>query len=141
MLRLLKLTTVLLAGLSAVGSPMVNAQCPDGIIDGDYTIETSADAEAIAGCTTIPGSLSVRRTELVTLNLPALVSVGGLSVFSNDSLTSIDLPALTSVGDDLVVRYNDALPQCLVDELIAQIEAVEDIGGEIHTYDNREEDP
>ena len=72
MLRLLGLRTVLLAGLFCVSPPIANAQCPDGIIEGDYTIENSADAEAIAECTTITGSLAVRDAELVTLDLPAL---------------------------------------------------------------------
>ena len=72
MLRLLSLVTVLLAGMVWVTCSKANAQCPDGVFEGDYAIETSADAEAIAECTTITGSLAVRDAELVTLDLPAL---------------------------------------------------------------------
>ena len=57
-------------------------------------------------------------------DLSALTEVGEyLRVYDNDVLTYFGLPVLISLGDFLYVYNNPALAQCLVDALVAQIEA------------------
>ena len=52
----------------------------------------------------------------------ALLTVGtNLFITYNTALPSFDLGALTSVGSYMQVYDNDVLPQCLVDQLWAQL--------------------
>ena len=132
------------------------------ILYGSYRVENSLDAEFLFEFTEITGDLIVVAPGLVELRVPKLRTVGGLldllnntltavefpalrsvgsklRVAMNANLTSIEFPALRSVGDDFNVAGNTALAQCLVDTLVAQVEAAEGIEGVVLTSHNRED--
>ena len=82
--------------------------CPDGKVQGDYTIHNSIDAAIISDCTTIIGNLTVAAPGLTTISLPALESTGNLTISVNDALTMLSLPALAS-GSSISIGANAAL--------------------------------
>lgn len=53
--------------------------------------------------------------------LRALEEVDDLDVDSNDGLTSLGLDALQAIHDGYGISFNEHLPQCLVDALVAQL--------------------
>ena len=66
---------------------------------------------------------------LTSFDLSTLTRVtGSLFVRFDAALTSFDLSALTGLGGFLGITDNGALAQCLVDALVAQVEAGEGIG-------------
>jgi hypothetical protein len=58
---------------------------------------------------------------LEQVDLPALVSANAILIEGNHALTRFQLPALTGITAVLRAQYNDALPQCVVDELHASL--------------------
>lgn len=71
---------------------------------------------------------------LTSFDLSALMRVtGSLFVRFNAALTSFDLSALTGLGGFLGITDNGALAQCLVDALVAQVEAGEGMGNGVDT--------
>ena len=88
------------------------AICPGGAIEGDYEIMNAADAEAIACCMTVTGTLDIAGsrscvddTSLTSVSLAQLTTTGNLTVGSQGgcthgetptALTSLDFPALIS---------------------------------------------
>lgn len=107
--------------------------CDQGIFDGDVTITSAEDADALAGFTALTGSLSIQSTELECLHvLSCLESVGGdLVVFDNDQLT--DVTGLDNVAEigasfergvnevgSLLVSENDALVDLNTFNLVEQ---------------------
>ena len=79
------------------------------MLEGSYTISNSLDVEFLQGYTEITGNLAVEAL----------------------GLTSFDLSALSSVDAGFYIFNNNNLAQCLIDALMAQIQAGEGIGGEI----------
>jgi len=79
---------------------------------GDVTITNSAEMDAFVarGCTSVTGTLSIADTDLTSVSLPVLTTVGGyVSVSYNSALATFSLPALTAVGGDLEVGSNALL--------------------------------
>ena len=71
---------------------------------------------------------------LTSFDLSALTRVSGsLFVRFNAALSAFELSALTRLGGYLGVSDNDALAQCLVDALVAQVEAGEGIESGVDT--------
>jgi len=76
----------------------------------DVTVQTAADAVALAGITLIDGSLRVTGTGLSELSLANLVQIrGALTIANNDALVRVALPALQAVDDALSLAHDRAL--------------------------------
>jgi len=76
----------------------------------DVSVQTAADAAALAGITLIAGSLSVTGSELTELSLTHLVQIrGALAIANNDALVRVALPALQTVDDELTVAHDRSL--------------------------------
>ncbi len=75
----------------------------DGVLNGDFIIESPSDVEALQGVAEVTGDLEVDGDrDLTSLHLPLLTSVGGALKVHGSWLTSLDLPSLTSVGGQLL---------------------------------------
>ena len=85
------------------------AICPRGTIEGDYTIESTADVQAIVGCSRITGSLFVAGPGLGDLTLPLIKVIRGALVVSEDAVTGLNLPALYTVAESITVKRSDGL--------------------------------
>jgi len=124
--------------------------CPEGVLDGDFTLANYDDFELIDDCEEITGTLCVFLCldceDLVPLGslttvgadlqiiandmvvdlagLEALTSVGGeLMIIENEGLISLaGLDALSSVGGKVIVEANMLLPYCEVCDLLDRIE-------------------
>lgn len=110
-------------------------------VGGDLSVVSNDVLTAIdfRALESVGGDLSVVNNNTVTSieGFPMLASIGGsLVVTDNDALIYLAFPALESVGGSLNVR-NWALPVCIVDALVAQLEAAGRIGGNVNTYRNR----
>ena len=70
------------------------------LCEGNYTIESESDLNAITQCESITGTLRFDDQDwLTSLDLPCLTSVGeDLYINNNPALTSFDIPALTFLG-------------------------------------------
>jgi len=84
------------------------------ICEGDAVIAKPADLDRYAACTEITGRLQLKRSEVVSLELPRLRTIGGrIAVRKNGHLESLSLPALEEVGkgegDDIVIEQNAVL--------------------------------
>ena len=94
----------------AVAVSDCNIVCEGSFVIDD--IDTAADLEALSGCTTVTGDISMEYSPLTSLEgLECLAHVGGrLDIKLNDSLTSLaGLNNLKSVGGRLVIWYNRKL--------------------------------
>jgi len=92
--------------------------CPEQILQGDYTIGSSSDLDGLFGVTTLNGALSVIQSDLTEFDgLGCLRAVAGdLVIDGNSTLKSLDgLGGLQSLGGDLFVTDNVALSTCLVE--------------------------
>lgn len=90
------------------GESQVDFPCPGS----NVTLTTDVDVQALAGCTTIGGSLTVRQSTLTTLSaLSSLTAVhGGLLINQNENLINLDgLQQLESVGGSVLVTDNGKL--------------------------------
>lgn len=85
-----------------------------GLSDGDFT-----QLEEVLGELHVGPS-----TSLVTIRFPVLSTVSRLNVQENAVLSFFQSTALVSVPELFLFLDNPALPQCSVDELLAQLEAV-----------------
>jgi hypothetical protein len=82
---------------------------PTFLCGSDVWITNNAEAAAFAakGCTSVTGTLFFKGEDLTSVNLPALTTVGSLSVGQpyriggRTALTNFSLPALTTIGGDL----------------------------------------
>ena len=87
-----------------------NIVCEGSFVTDD--IHTAANLEALSGCTTVTGDISIEYSPLTSLEgLECLAHVGGrLDIKLNDSLTSLaGLNNLKSVGGNLGIWYNGKL--------------------------------
>jgi hypothetical protein len=76
----------------------------------DVSVQTAADAAALADITIIGGSLSVTGSELSELSLAHLVQIrGALAIANNDALVRVALPALQAVDDELTLVHDHSL--------------------------------
>ena len=94
----------------AVAESDCNMVCEGSFVIDE--IETAADLEALSGCTTVTGDLSIEYTSLTSLEgLKCLAHVGGkLEIEHNESLTSlIGLERVKYVGGDLGISVNPSL--------------------------------
>ena len=86
---------------------------------------------------TISSALSILGNQrLQSVAMVDLVELrSDLRVIGNPALSALDLPALTTMGSDdsVNVRQNPALPMCVVDAIVAQLEGFE---GHVSTSDN-----
>ena len=101
--------SIVLVTVSAVGGcGNVN---PGSICDeGVHEIHDADDLEALKHCTTLSGSLIIEETEITSISLPNLISVGNvLWIKNNDDLTDLDMGSLTSVGLSLWIGSNESL--------------------------------
>jgi hypothetical protein len=75
------------------------ATCLPVVCTGDVTITSSAEMDAFIarGCTSVTGTLSIKGTDLYSVNLTGLTSVNSLEVLDNTSLVRVNLSALSSV--------------------------------------------
>lgn len=137
------LATVLVCGGCSHVSSTGDAgpvECNLGEYSGDFEIETQSDIAAIAGYTSISGTLTINCSSCTDWNklmcltsvgdclliennhlpnldgLSALISVGwGLRIFNNSGISNLDgLGALTSVGEGLLIGLNYPLHDCEV---------------------------
>lgn len=127
----------LLAPLAAVVLALVLGGCAPTVgrcYADDVTFLAEADDESVveislADC--ISGDVFVEDTEVSTLELPLLESVGGSLVVSfNIALERVDLPLLREVGGVLEVAQNPVL-----DEL--SLPALERVGSSLVVSGNR----
>jgi hypothetical protein len=122
------------------------------VCTGDVTITSSAEMDAFVarGCTSVTGTLSISGTDLTSVSLPHLRSVGeaglapsgdecrsGFSVYQtalricgNNVLGSIDLPGMTSVHS-AVFLDNPALDSLNVPSLATILEPAVMVCGEL----------
>lgn len=144
------LTSFSVPQLRAVGGPLT-------VLNNDVLTTFS-----FPNLRSVGDSLMVEDNSLLTaFDLPALTDVGegrfdNVFIKKNDSLNSFDLSALSQVTGSLFVRFNaalnsfdlsllgglggflgisdnGALAQCLVDALIAQVEAADGMGNGVDT--------
>jgi hypothetical protein len=110
----------------AVAGSDCNIVCQGGFVIDD--LETSADLEALSGCTTVTGDLSIEYSPLTSLEgLECLAHVGGrLDIKLNESLTSlIGLDRVEYVGGDLGISVNRSLTG------LAGLNSLEAVGGRL----------
>lgn len=90
--------------------------------------------------TLIDGHLEVRENAtLAAFSLPVLETITrSLTLVDNPALTGFSLSALGAVAEDLEFSGNPALAQCLVDDLLDQLNLQGGIGGEVSVLDTDE---
>ncbi len=116
----------------AVAVSDCNIVCEGSFVIDD--IKTAADLEALSGCTTVTGDLSIEYSPLTSLeDLECLAHVGGrLDIKLNESLTSLAaLESLESVGGDLEISYNFSLIS------LAGLHNLKSVGGNLVIWYNR----
>ena len=75
---------------------------------------------------------------LLSIQLPQLESIGGSFLLEYLSvLSEVDAPALARVSGDFTVQQNPALPQCLAESWVSQLDAAEGIQGAVSIEGNR----
>jgi hypothetical protein len=115
----------------AVAVSDCNIVCEGSFVIDD--IETAADLEALSGCTTVTGDLSIEYSPLTSLEgLECLAHVGGrLDIKLNESLTSlIGLESVEYVGGDLGISVNRSLTS------LAGLNNLESVGGRLDIEHN-----
>ena len=96
-------------------SPSVAAPDCDLVCEGSYVIDgidTVADLEALSGCTSITGSLTIHGSPLTSLEgLECLTHIeGDLEFIFNDSLASLTgLESLETIDNRLLIWSNESL--------------------------------
>ncbi len=140
----------------AVAVSDCNIVCEGSFVIDD--IETAADLEALSGCTSVIGDLSIEYSPLTSLegleclahvggrldiklneSLTSLIGLesveyvdGGLGISVNRSLTSLaGLNNLESVGGRLDIEHNDSLTS------LAGLNNLESVGGNLVIWYNR----
>jgi hypothetical protein len=80
---------------------------PGTVIQGDVVIHDQADVDALAGATSITGTLTVDSTTVTAIRLPALTSVGGFMCAGDGTapctLVTLALPGLRTVENTIAV--------------------------------------
>ena len=100
--------------LLSMGTSIYVSQCPELEVLQLAALEEVLYNLQVYSC----GSLEI-------LTLPLLKSVGAnLEIGQNTVLNQFDLVGLEHVETKLWVEKNPALPQCLVDELVAQLDVL-----------------
>ena len=116
----------------AVAVSDCNIVCEGSFVIDD--IETAADLEALSGCTTVTGDLSIEYSPLTSLEgLECLAHVGGrLDIKLNESLTSLaGLESVEYVGGDLGISVNRSLTS------LAGLNNLKSVGGRLDISINR----
>ena len=116
---------------SAVAGSDCNIVCQGSFVIDE--IETAADLEALSGCTTVTGDLSIEYSPLTSLEgLECLAHVGGrLDIKLNESLTSlIGLESLEYVGGGLGISVNRSLTS------FAGLNNLQSVGGRLDIEHN-----
>ncbi len=98
-------------------------------VTGDVVIGAAVTAVVLEHLRIIGGTLRVIGTQVVTLDLGALDSAGGIAIEGNASLTNLDLSGLENVDDSIVISGNALLPAADFTEL-------EFVGGDVEIDDN-----
>nr|NIQ90607.1 hypothetical protein [Deltaproteobacteria bacterium] len=116
---------------SAVAGSDCNIACQGSFVIDE--IETAADLEALSGCATITGDLSIEYSPLTSLEeLECLAHVSGsLDIKLNESLTSLKgLERVEYVGGDLGISVNRSLTS------LAGLHNLRSIGGHLDIEHN-----
>lgn len=102
--------------VDTTGAPIT---CTDGVVAGDVLLESQGDADALEGCTTITGSLTIVEDVESLLPLASLREIGGglyigppadLEGPAPPPLTTLaGLEALESIGGDLSIAWLNQL--------------------------------
>jgi hypothetical protein len=122
----------------AFAEPSCNLVC-----DGNYMIDdidTADDLEALSGCKSIIGNLSISGTLLTGLEgLECLTHIGGyLRIADNDSLTSLaGLENLKTVAANLVIVRNYDLCTSFAEALRDRVIDTGGIGAPIYISGNK----
>jgi len=102
-----------LGGVALACALALAAACGEGaavVCTGDVTLTTREDALLARSCTYITGTLIIAWSDVATVDLPALTTVGGhVLVLENAVLTDVSLPVLTTVGGAVFILDNGAL--------------------------------
>ena len=103
-------------GDDGLSGDRTGGECETKILNGDYTIHTTRDAERLeraGGCSyTIAGDLIITEVDAAVLEgLEDLSAVGGdLRIYDNEELQSFEgLVDLTTVGGHVYIHDNEAL--------------------------------
>jgi len=118
--RFMGMVAATMASLAAGGLSSCDLDQPDndaagGVRPGDVYVDSAADLVALAGETSVEGSLYIIGTNLTDLDgLESLVSIGrSLEISDNGALENLQgLGGLTQLGEDLYVTDNAVLPNC-----------------------------
>ncbi|UCF01989.1 MAG: hypothetical protein JSV14_16815 [Deltaproteobacteria bacterium] len=116
----------------AVAVSDCNIVCEGSFVIDD--IDTAADLEALSGCTTVTGDISIEYSPLTSLEgLECLAHVGGrLDIKLNDSLTSLaGLESVEAVGGELGISVNRSLTS------LAGLNNLKSVGGRLVIWYNR----
>lgn len=121
--------------LETVTCPVLSVITYNLIIqDNEALAKTSLDLPALTSVTSLWLS---GNSAMTSFSMPLLAKVGdNLSVHDNTRLDLFDLSALTQVGGTFQIGTNPALAQCLIDALLAQIQAGEGVGTNTKTDSN-----
>ena len=122
----------------AVAVSDCNIVCEGSFVIDD--IDTAADLEALSGCTTVTGDISIEYSPLTNLEgLVCLAHVGGrLDIKLNNSLTSLaGLKSVESVGGELGIWYNRKLCTSWAEALRDRLLDSGGTGGSIHISINK----
>jgi hypothetical protein len=105
------------AYVAAAVSEAPPAACQGKILPGDVSVATDGDLAALDGVTRLEGSLTVTGALTGWAPLRCLTAVaGGLSVSATTAAT-LELPALVRVGGRLLVRGGESLASVLLPRL------------------------
>ncbi|MCA9562673.1 MAG: hypothetical protein KC561_04245, partial [Myxococcales bacterium] len=97
---------------------------------GDYSVDSESDLDDLQVYDEITGSLTIRGTDLDSIELSRLRSIGDeLRVSGNQSLTELRAPNLTMVGG-LIITGNDAL------QILDGLAAIEEVRGDASMTEN-----
>ena len=114
-----------------ISNPAVAVSDCNFVCEGSFVIdeiETEADLEALSGCTTVTGDLSIEYSPLTSLEgLECLAHVDGrLDIKLNESLRSlIGLESVEYIGGDLGISVNRSLTS------LAGLHNLESVGGHL----------
>lgn len=88
---------------AGIGGATTDNPCPNGIAEGDLTLDTATKLAAASGCTTVKGSLMILGSDIDNIDaLGNLNTVGGSLIIQDALISDVRaLDKLTSVGNDL----------------------------------------
>jgi hypothetical protein len=128
----------LFISMQAFAEPGCNLVCEGNYVIDD--IDTADDLEALSGCKSLIGDLSISSTWLTNLQgLECLTHIGGyLAIADNNSLTSLaGLENLKTVAANLLIIRNHELCTSLAEALRDQLINTGGIGAPIFISGNK----